>query len=166
MITDETWTAIWSLFDLRNIFDPEVKTQRLSSILLLLQMRHVAAYLLAVMGGNPNPTAPEIREILSSVGVEADTKKLSIVIQELKGKDVFELIEQGEKLLADMNIGSGGGMVAVGANDAAADEAPKEEEKKPVVEESESDSDMGMGLFDDLWKPFFKFNTGKKLSGF
>ena len=49
-------------------------------------MRHVAAYLLAALGGNENPSASDIKAILSSVGVEADDKSLKTVVDSLKGK--------------------------------------------------------------------------------
>lgn len=113
-------------------------------------MRHVAAYILAVMGGKSDPTEKDIKAILSSVGIEADSKQLSIVVAQLKGKNVFQLIEEGQVLLADMSIGGGGGgsgAAQAAVADAPAAEEPKKEEKP--VEESESDSDMGMGLFDD-----------------
>ena len=49
-------------------------------------MRHVAAYLLAALGGNENPSAKDIKAILSSVGVEADDASLKTVVDSLKGK--------------------------------------------------------------------------------
>ncbi len=42
-------------------------------------MRYVAAYLLAVEGGNASPSADDIKAILSSVGIEADADKLNKV---------------------------------------------------------------------------------------
>lgn len=42
-------------------------------------MRYVAAYLLAALGGNANPSAKDIKEILSSVGIEADDERLNKV---------------------------------------------------------------------------------------
>jgi len=109
-------------------------------------MRHVAAFLLAALGGNSNPTEKDIKAIMNSVGIEPDATQLAIVIKELKGKDIFQVMEQGKALLAEMPAGG----VSSGASNAAAApvaEAPKEE-KKEVVESEESDSDMGMGLFD------------------
>ena len=65
------------------------------SILLLLssprKMRYVAAYLLAVLGGNENPTAADIEKILGSVGIDVDEEKLGKVISELKGKNINEV---------------------------------------------------------------------------
>jgi len=119
-------------------------------------MRHVAAYILAVMGGNKNPSETDLKAILSSVGIEGDSQCLSFVVDQLKGKNVFQVIQEGQALMSDMDVpigggGGGGGAPAAGgaAAEAVADE-PAVEEKKPVVESSDSeDSDMGMGLFDD-----------------
>ena len=59
-------------------------------------MRYVAAYLLAVLGGNDAPAAADIEKILSSVGIEAEADKLKKVISELKGKDLATLIAEGD----------------------------------------------------------------------
>lgn len=60
-------------------------------------MRYVAAYLLAALGGKENPAAADIEKILSSVGIEVDKEKLTKVINELKGKNIAQLMEKGEK---------------------------------------------------------------------
>ena len=72
-------------------------------------MRHVAAYLLAVLGGNDSPTESDLKSILSSVGIEADAKNLSFVVSQLKGKNAYDVMEEGKALLADMPMGGGGG---------------------------------------------------------
>ena len=54
--------------------------------LIAFSMRHVAAYLLAALGGNDSPSASDIKAILSSVGVEADDASLKTVVDSLKGK--------------------------------------------------------------------------------
>jgi ribosomal protein L12E/L44/L45/RPP1/RPP2 len=59
-------------------------------------MRYVAAYLLAALGGKENPAAADIEKILSSVGIEVDKEKLTKVINELKGKNIAELMAKGE----------------------------------------------------------------------
>merc|ERR1712212_321285 len=116
---------------------------------LKINMRYVAAYLLAVLGGNAAPSAADVKAIISSVGIDADSEKLDKVISELKGKSVEELIAEGCKKLA--SVPSGGGAAApaaaggAAAGGAAAEE--KKEEKKEEPEE-ESDDDMGFGLFD------------------
>lgn len=62
-------------------------------------MRYVAAYLLAALGGKDNPSSADIEKILSSVGIEADSEKLTKVINELKGKNVEEVITKGTFLM-------------------------------------------------------------------
>lgn len=42
-------------------------------------MRYVAAYLLAVLGGNTSPSAKDIKNILGSVGIEAEDERLNKV---------------------------------------------------------------------------------------
>lgn len=58
-------------------------------------MRYVAAYLLAVLGGNAAPKAADIEKILSSVGIESDSDRVKKIISELNGKSIDELIAQG-----------------------------------------------------------------------
>ncbi|XP_067929920.1 large ribosomal subunit protein P2-like [Watersipora subatra] len=107
-------------------------------------MRYVAAYLLAVQGGNESPSAADIKSILSSVGIEADAKQLATVIDNLKGKNIDQLIQEGMGKLASMPSGGGGGAAAAPAAGEAAEE--KKEEAK-VESESDSDEDMGFDLF-------------------
>merc|ERR1712083_194670 len=112
-------------------------------------MRYVAAYLLASLGGNENPSADDIKTILSSVGIDADDEKLGKVISELSGKSIDDVIAAGNAKLASVPSGGGaaaGGDAAAAGGDAA--EEAKEEEKKEESEEEESDDDMGFGLFD------------------
>jgi len=54
-------------------------------------MRYVAAYLLATLGGNKSPSASDITDILSSVGIDVDPERLDVVIKELDGKDIDEV---------------------------------------------------------------------------
>ncbi|KAG4145240.1 hypothetical protein ERO13_D05G085500v2 [Gossypium hirsutum] len=113
-------------------------------------MKVVAAYLLAVLGGNLSPSADDLKDILGSVGAEADDDRIELLLSEVKGKDITELIASGREKLA--SVPSGGGAVAAaptagggGASAAPAAEAKKEEK---VEEKEESDDDMGFSLFD------------------
>merc|ERR1719312_994415 len=110
-----------------------------------LNMRYVAAALLASLGGN-EVTADSIKAILSSVGVESDDKTLAIVVKQLAGKSVEELVAEGLPKLASMGGGGGAAPAAAGGDAAAA--APAAEEKKKEESEEEEDDDMGFGLFD------------------
>jgi large subunit ribosomal protein LP2 len=54
-------------------------------------MKHLAAYLLLSLGGNTSPSASDIKEVLSSVGVESDDSRVESLLSELKGKDINEV---------------------------------------------------------------------------
>lgn len=58
-------------------------------------MRYLAAYLLATLGGNKDPSLDDLTSILSSVGIEVDNERANKVIGELKGKDVAQLVAEG-----------------------------------------------------------------------
>ncbi|OJJ58634.1 hypothetical protein ASPSYDRAFT_45019 [Aspergillus sydowii CBS 593.65] len=108
-------------------------------------MKHLAAYLLLGLAGNESPSASDVKEVLSSVGVDADDERLEKLIAELQGKDINELIAEGTTKLASVPSGGGGAAAAPAAGGAAAAEAPAAEKEE---EKEESDEDMGFGLFD------------------
>merc|ERR1712193_119695 len=99
------------------------------------RMRYVAAYLLAALGGNENPTTNDIKTILESVGVGYDEERASLVVNQCQGKSVAELIEAGSAKMASMPAGGGGGAAAAsGGGDAApAAVEEKKEERKPLL---------------------------------
>uniref|UniRef100_A0A336K1U9 Large ribosomal subunit protein P2 n=1 Tax=Culicoides sonorensis TaxID=179676 RepID=A0A336K1U9_CULSO len=112
-------------------------------------MRYVAAYLLATLGGNEEPSAADIEKILSSVGVEWDGDRIKKVVGDLKGKNLEELIAQGREKLSSMPVGGGVAVAAAPAAGGAAPAAAAAEKKEEKKEESESeDDDMGFALFD------------------
>lgn len=78
-------------------------------------MRYVAAYLLAVLGGNESPSNADLEKILSSVGVEVDSARVTKIIADLKGKSIEELIAQGREKLSSMPVGGGAAAAAPGA---------------------------------------------------
>jgi large subunit ribosomal protein LP2 len=114
-------------------------------------MRYVAAYLLAVLGGNTNPKESDIEKILTSVGVGVESDKLAIVMKALSGKNVEEVIAAGKEKLASVPSGGAAPAAASAAAPAAgggAAPAAKKEEEKKKEESEEEDEDMGFGLFD------------------
>lgn len=119
---------------------------------LTAEMKVIAAYLLAVLGGNTSPSADDIKNILGSVGAEADDERIELLLNEVNGKDITELIAAGREKLASVP-GGGGAVAAVAAptgGAAAGGAAPAAEakEEKKVEEKEESDEDMGFSLFD------------------
>ncbi|GAA0168091.1 ribosomal protein [Lithospermum erythrorhizon] len=112
-------------------------------------MKFVAAYLLAVLAGNTSPSAVDMKNILGSVGVDADDERIEILLKEVHGKDITELIASGREKLA--SVPSGGAMAvaapASGAGGAVAPAAAEAKEEK-AEEKDESDDDLGFSLFD------------------
>ncbi|KAK1425271.1 hypothetical protein QVD17_20620 [Tagetes erecta] len=111
-------------------------------------MKVVAAYLLALLGGNTSPSAEDLKSILASVEADADEDKIELLLSEVKGKDITELIASGREKLASVPSGGGVAVAAAvggGAPAAAAAEAKKEEKEE---EKEVSDDDMGFSLFD------------------
>ncbi|KAI9857312.1 MAG: 60S acidic ribosomal protein P2 [Vezdaea acicularis] len=115
-------------------------------------MKHLAAYLLLGLGGNTSPSASDVKDVLDSVGIEADDDRLDKLISELKGKNISELIAEGSSKLASVpSGGSGGGAASGGAaagGAAPAEVEPKGDNGKNGDDTDVSDEDMGFGLFD------------------
>ena len=110
-------------------------------------MRYVAAYMLAVLGGNKAPTEEDLKKILASGDVEYNPEQSKKVVSELSGKDLEALIAQGTEKLATIPAGGGGGGGAPAAGGAAEAKAEEKKEEKKE-EEEEEDEDMGFSLFD------------------
>ena len=70
-------------------------------------MKHLATYLLLVLGGNASPTKDDVVKAMSAVGLEADDARLDKLISELEGKDLAELMETGKGMM--VKLGGGGG---------------------------------------------------------
>jgi len=112
-------------------------------------MRYVAAALLLGLGGS-DINKNNIKKLLDVVGIECDGEKADLVVSQLSGKNLEELIAEGSTKLASMPAGGGGAAPAAaagGGGGGAAAAAPAEEKKESEPEE-ESDDDMGFGLFD------------------
>ncbi|GAA5940155.1 60S acidic ribosomal protein P2 [Sporobolomyces koalae] len=108
-------------------------------------MKHVAAYLLLVSGGNASPSAADVTELLATVDITPDQEQLEKLISELNGKNIDELIAEGSSKLASV---PSGGAAPAAATGAAAGGAAEEKKEEKVEEKEESDDDMGFGLFD------------------
>lgn len=112
-------------------------------------MRHLAAYLMLVVGGNSAPTAADVTAMLGKAGIDVDQASLTTLISELEGKDLAELLKIGEDKLCTLSSGGGGGApvaaAAGGGGAAAAADAPKAA-AKPKEEEVDP-MEGGMDMF-------------------
>ena len=117
-------------------------------------MKYVAAYLLLVLGGNNSPSEADLTKVLEAGKVEVDKSAVSKLVAELKGKDVYEVIEQGKAKLTSVPVSSGprsapsggsssGGSSSGGAAAASSSSAPAED-KKP---ESDAEESEGVSFF-------------------
>merc|ERR1712187_240818 len=103
------------------------------------KLKNVATYLLLVLGGNNSPSADDIIDVLSSVGIDPDRESLDRFMSEMKEKTIDELISAGKGLLA--SLGNSDGSKITSSGNVSVEE--QEEEKK---EEEEEDMDMSGGM--------------------
>lgn len=57
----------------------------------VIEMKYLAAYLLLNAGGKANPSADEVKSLLSSVGIDADEERVSSLISALAEKNIEEV---------------------------------------------------------------------------
>ncbi len=94
-------------------------------------MRHLAAYMLLVAGGNASPSAADVKTLLESASIDTNEERLTQLIAELNGKDLNELIALGkDKLHVGGGVAAAAAPAAGAAAPAAAAPAAKEEKKK------------------------------------
>ncbi|XP_060171069.1 large ribosomal subunit protein P2B-like [Lycium barbarum] len=104
----------------------------------------IVTYLLDVWGGNTSPTAEDLKALLSSVGAEADEAKIELLLSQVKGKDLTELIAAGREMIA--LVPSGGGGFAVTSGGGGAVVAEEKVEEKKVEKKEESEEEFGFDL--------------------
>lgn len=88
------------------------------------------------------------KTICVSVGAEFDQERVELLLSQVAGKDITELIASGREKLA--SVPSGGGAVAVSASSgggAAAPAAAAESKKEEKVEEKEESDDVSCQNF-------------------
>ncbi|KAL3470119.1 60s acidic ribosomal protein-domain-containing protein [Aspergillus californicus] len=115
-------------------------------------MKYLAAYLLLTLAGNTAPTATDIKEVLGSVGIDADEERLKQLLNELQGKDIDELIAEGsKKLVTGVGSAPAPGPEAEGAENTAdaevRDDRSVEGGDGDGDDYGDDDEDFGLGLF-------------------
>jgi large subunit ribosomal protein LP2 len=94
----------------------------------------------------------DIEKILSSVGIELDDEskeRAQSLITELDGKDLEQVIREGEAKLSSAPVAFSSGPAAAAPAAASAPAAAAKKEEPEEEKKEESDQDMGMGLFGD-----------------
>ncbi|WP_434113697.1 hypothetical protein [Paraburkholderia caffeinilytica] len=69
----------------------------LFSLALGLAANPVSAH---AKGGNTEPSAHDLKDVLGSVGAEADDGRIELLLLEVKGKDITELMTSDRERLA------------------------------------------------------------------
>lgn len=88
---------------------------------------------------------------MCAVGAEADPSRVSLLLKELEGKDILEVIAAGKEKFASVPSGGGGGVVVASGGAAAAPAAAAAEAKEePKKEEEKEESDDVSFLLSDF----------------
>ena len=106
-------------------------------------MKYLAAYSLCLLGGK-EANAANITAVLTAAGGEIDEERIKLLLSELEGKDIHELLAKGEADLKSC-VGVAAPAGAAPAGGAAAPAAAKAPEK-PKEEEVDA-LDGGMDMF-------------------
>ncbi|XP_059278043.1 large ribosomal subunit protein P2-like [Lycium ferocissimum] len=77
-------------------------------------MTIIATYLLAALGGNASLMTKDLKAILASIGAKADEAKIELLLSQVKGTDLIELIVSSREMIAP--VPSGGGVAAVASS--------------------------------------------------
>ena len=107
-------------------------------------MKVIAAYLLAVLGGNASPDAAAINKILDSVGASAEGEEVDRFLGEVSGKNIWTVVADGTAKLA--SAPTGGAAVSAPTGGVAPVSSGAAEEKKEEEKKQESDVDVGGGM--------------------
>ncbi len=108
-------------------------------------MRHIAAYLLVVLGGNATPSSEDVKAVITAAGGEADDAALELLFSELEGKSIEELLAEGKEKLKSV-ASAGPSSAAAPAAGGAAPAAKEEKAPAPKVEEVDA-LEGGMDMF-------------------
>eukprot|EP01006_Ploeotia_vitrea_P031436 TRINITY_DN63763_c0_g2_i1.p1 TRINITY_DN63763_c0_g2~~TRINITY_DN63763_c0_g2_i1.p1 ORF type:complete len:111 (+),score=28.14 TRINITY_DN63763_c0_g2_i1:50-382(+) len=103
-------------------------------------MKHLAAYILCVLGGNESPSSGDVTKIITAAGGEADEDELTKMMNDLAGKDLTTLCTEGLEKIKNAAASASANVTTK----SDAEEAPKQ----AVVKEEEVDAlEGGMNMF-------------------
>ncbi|KAF1790649.1 DASH complex subunit Dad2 [Phytophthora cactorum] len=100
MILSERVNESEGIFEQVDLSSPS-KMKKLSGA-----MRHVAALLLCVLGGNATPAVADLEKVVKAFGGEFDQEQAEKLLKELEGKNIEEVIEAGKAKLATVSVGA------------------------------------------------------------
>ncbi|KAI3769443.1 hypothetical protein L6452_00553 [Arctium lappa] len=97
-------------------------------------------------GGNTSPFADDLKNILGSVAVDCDKERIELLLYEVKGKDITELIAVVIEKLASVPFGGGGVAAAAAGGSGAASSRSNHRDWNLIIsssadEDEENDDD-------------------------
>jgi large subunit ribosomal protein LP2 len=96
-------------------------------------MRHLAAFLMCVIGGNASPSAADVTKVVTACGGAVDEEKLAALMADMEGKTVADMLAAGmEKVNKCAVAGAAAPAAGAAAPAAAAPAKVKEEEVDPM----------------------------------
>ena len=111
-------------------------------------MKYLTTYLLLKLGGKDHPSKEDITQALAAVGIDADASDIDELLARLEGKDLDEMIAQGNTMLAI--FGAGSSDISNSSQDHSGVTGEEEPKNGPVDEPPEDAPDIkGGGLFGD-----------------
>jgi large subunit ribosomal protein LP2 len=110
-------------------------------------MKYIAAYVLAVIGGDAHPNRGKIAAIISAGGIEPDNAIIDDLLAKVAGKNLADIVAAGSEKLSLVGAGGVGGARAP----VAEPEAPAADVKPPVEEKKEEEEMDAPAGFDDLF---------------
>ena len=110
-------------------------------------MKYIAAYMLVKLN-KENPKVEDIKRIIESVGNEFEERKAEEIINKLEGRNINEVIEEGQTKLRNISNDGTTRNEQQTSNEQIGDK-DKEREREEVNEEEEA---LELGdVFDDLF---------------
>lgn len=114
-------------------------------------MKYIAAYMLVKLN-KENPKVEDIKRIIESVGNEFEERKAEEIINKLEGRNINEVIEEGQTKLRNISNDGTTRNEQQTSNEQIGDkdkDKDKEREREEVNEEEEA---LELGdVFDDLF---------------
>eukprot|EP01105_Mastigella_eilhardi_P019230 TRINITY_DN4514_c1_g1_i1.p2 TRINITY_DN4514_c1_g1~~TRINITY_DN4514_c1_g1_i1.p2 ORF type:complete len:128 (-),score=54.52 TRINITY_DN4514_c1_g1_i1:593-976(-) len=98
-------------------------------------MKHLAAYMLCVLGGEESPSPNSVIRVLNSIKAKHDIRRVNAICAALNGKDVITMARKGQ-LLDLMSLRTSGD---------AASPAPENEDEQDEYQEEEEEEEEQQG---------------------
>lgn len=112
-------------------------------------MKYIAAYMLVKLN-KENPKVEDIKRIIESVGNEFEERKAEEIINKLEGRNINEVIEEGQTKLRNISNDGTTRNEQQTSNEQIGDKDKDKEREREEVNEEEEALELG-DVFDDLF---------------